>query len=67
MVRNLEELEWLDTIKYSGEIYSDYTLYVWNNAALTFLSEQCAQVTLPLELNQKELGNLTVSSCLGIV
>lgn len=62
MVRNLEELEWLGVIGYTGAVYSDYTLYVWNNAALGFLSEQCAQITLPLELNQKELEYLTTSS-----
>ncbi len=67
MVRNFEELEWLNTIGYAGEVYSDYTLYVWNNAALGFLSEQCAQVTLPLELNQKELENLTASSSVALV
>lgn len=68
MVRNLEELEWLGTIGYTGAVYSDYTLYVWNNAALGFLSEQCAQITLPLELNQRELEHLTTSnSSVGIV
>lgn len=67
MVRNLEELEWLNTIEYTGAVYSDYTLYAWNNAALGFLSEQCAQITLPLELNQKELECLTTSSSVGLV
>ncbi len=67
MVRNFEELEWLDTIEYMGAVYADYTLYVWNNTALEFLSKQCAQVTLPLELNRKELEKLTASSNVGIV
>ncbi|GFI21801.1 putative protease YdcP [Lachnospiraceae bacterium] len=62
MVRNFEELEWLNTIGYTGEICSDYTLYTWNNAALQFLAKQCSQITFPLELNQKELEKLTVDS-----
>ncbi len=58
MVRNLEELEWLHTIGYQGQIYSDYTVYVWNQAALDFLESQTEGVTLPLELNRKELDRL---------
>ena len=58
MVRNLEELEWLHTIGYQGPIYSDYTVYAWNQAALDFLESQTEGVTLPLELNRKELDRL---------
>mgnify|MGYP002510765975 FL=1 len=58
MVRNLEELEWLHTIGYQGPIYSDYTVYAWNQAALDFLEGQTEGVTLPLELNRKELDRL---------
>lgn len=58
MVRNLEELEWLRTIGYQGPIYSDYTVYAWNQAALDFLESQTDGVTLPLELNRKELDRL---------
>ena len=61
MVRNLEELEWLHAIGYTGQIYSDYTVYAWNQAALDFLARQVDGVTLPLELNKKELGRLLPS------
>ena len=61
MVRNLEELEWLHTISYTGQIYSDYTIYAWNQTALNFLEHQVDGVTLPLELNKKELGRLLPS------
>ncbi|MDE7185500.1 MAG: U32 family peptidase, partial [Lachnospiraceae bacterium] len=58
MVRNLEELEWIHTIGYTGRIYSDYTIYTWNQAALDFLERQVDGVTLPLELNKKEFDRL---------
>jgi putative protease len=56
MVRNHEELEWLSEIGYSGQIYSDYTVYAWNNKALDFYSKQFDVISLPIELNKKELG-----------
>ena len=58
LARNLEELEWLTEIGYMGAVYSDYTIYAWNNAALDFLSRRLDGVTLPVELNRKELGML---------
>lgn len=60
MVRNFEELEWLYEIGYTGNICSDYTIYAWNNASLDFLSEQFDDVTLPLELNKKEIDCLSI-------
>lgn len=58
MVRNFEELEWLCEIGYTGKVCSDNTVYVWNNASLSLLSRQLDCVTLPLELNRKELSKL---------
>lgn len=59
MVRNFEELEWLCEIGFTGRIESDYTVYAWNQPSLTFLSGQLDCVTLPLELNRKELDRLS--------
>jgi putative protease len=56
MVRNFEELEWLEEIGYKGEIYSDYTVYAWNNTALSMYEKQFDRITMPIELNKKELG-----------
>jgi putative protease len=56
MVRNFEELEWLEEIGYKGEIYSDYTVYAWNNTALSLYEKQFDRITMPIELNKKELG-----------
>lgn len=58
LVRNFEELEWLYEIGYTGHIRSDYTIYAWNRSALKFLSGQLDGITLPLELNKKELDRL---------
>lgn len=58
MVRNFEELEWLYELGYMGGICSDYTVYAWNNAAMEFYTKQFDQITLPLELNKKELNAL---------
>lgn len=59
MVRNFEELEWLCEIGFTGKIESDYTVYAWNNTSLALLSEQLDCVTLPLELNRKEINKLS--------
>ena len=61
MVRNFEELEWLFEIGYMGPIQSDYTVYAWNNMSLEFYSTQFEQITLPLELNKKELNMLSTA------
>lgn len=60
LVRNFESVQWLKTIDYSGQIISDYTIYAWNNVSLKLCAEWFDRVTLPLELNRKEL--LTISN-----
>lgn len=55
LVRNFEEVQWLNNIDYCGQIVSDNTIYVWNNAALGICARLFDRVTLPVELNQKEL------------
>lgn len=59
MVRNYGELQWLYGIGYAGRIESDHTVYAWNNASLAFLADQLDCITLPLELNRKELDRLS--------
>lgn len=63
MVRNFEELQWLHELGYQGAVYADYTIYAWNNTALEFYSGQFEQITLPLELNKKELNALDTTNC----
>ena len=59
LVRNFEEYEWLQSIDYSGQIISDYMIYVWNNVSLFLCAALFHRVTLPVELNQKELLQLS--------
>ena len=66
MVRNFEELEWLDATGYTGEVCSDHTIYAWNNTSLAFLSGRIDCVTLPLELNKKELNMLSTGINCGV-
>ncbi|MBD5451454.1 MAG: U32 family peptidase [Lachnospiraceae bacterium] len=59
LVRNFEELQWLHSIDYNGQIVSDYTIYTWNNISLRLCADWFDRVTLPVELNKKELSQLS--------
>lgn len=67
MVRNAEEYQWLLELGYTGTVCSDYTVYVWNHAAMTLYEDQFDQITLPLELNKRELDMLKTYRSLGLV
>jgi putative protease len=67
MVRNFEELEWLEEIGYKGEIYSDYTVYVWNNTSLSLYEREFDVITMPMELNKKEFGLIRNNGKLSIL
>lgn len=67
LVRNFEEIEWLWEIGYRGKVISDYTIYAWNNAALAVCAKQFDRITLPLELNRRELNTLYTSTGLEFV
>lgn len=56
LARNFEEVQWLDSIDYGGQVISDYTIYAWNNTSLDVFSKLFDRVTLPVELNRKELS-----------
>lgn len=67
LVRNFEELEWLQEVGSTKIISSDYAISIWNNTSLSFLSEQIDCVTLPLELNKRELSRLSADSSTELV
>lgn len=56
LARNFEEVQWLEDIDYNGQVVSDYTIYAWNNTSLEVFSKRFDRVTLPVELNRKELS-----------
>ena len=61
LIRNMEELQWLLDIDYSGQYISDYTVYFWNRQTSQLLDHYFVRHTLPIELNRKELDQLTRS------
>ncbi len=59
LIRNLESYEFLKDHRFLGNIVTDYNLYQMNPAASAFwLSKGVESLTAPLELNDKELGEL---------
>lgn len=58
LVRNLETVEWLREIGYTGCLIADYSLYAWNREADSFLERYFQRNTVPLELNRKEIKQL---------
>ena len=58
LVRNLEELQWLREIDYKGEMIADYSVYTWNVKASNFVMKYFDRVTVPVELNRKEVMEL---------
>lgn len=61
LARNFEEVQWLEYIDYNGQAVSDYTIYAWNNMSLDVFSKLFGRITLPVELNRKELSFLSGS------
>lgn len=59
LVKNLEEIQYLQQIKYRGKIALDHNMYVWNLSSVYFWNrEQIDWITLPAELNDKEMLSL---------
>ncbi len=58
LVRNAEELQWLRKIGYQGRYIADYTVYAWNHEAVAFYNSYFERLTVPMELNRKELLQL---------
>ena len=59
LIRNMEELQWLLSIDYGGQYIADYTIYAWNKQTNQLLNYYFERHTLPVELNRKELSQLT--------
>lgn len=61
LIRNIETFRWLQEITYEGEYLADYSLYTWNLETMSLYEKLFSRITLPIELNKKEiyaLGNL---------
>lgn len=64
VIRNLDELAYLKQIGFQGKVITDYSVYVMNDIAAGWLRQQFPEVivTLPVELNQKQLQNMNIVS-----
>ncbi len=60
LVRNTEELALAKTLTdtYGLSLVTDASLYCWNQSAVAAMKEYASKVTLPLELNAKEMRSL---------
>lgn len=61
LIRNIETLRWLQEIDYKGQYLADYSVYAWNQETMKLYESYFNRITLPVELNKKEiysLGNL---------
>lgn len=61
LIRNLEELSWLQEISYQGIKEADANLYMWNHKTVQFYAGFLQGMTLPVELNRKEKKHLLPS------
>ena len=56
LIKNLEEMEYLQDMGYRGKIALDANLYIWNSRAMRFWKkENIDWITLPEELTDQEL------------
>lgn len=60
VVRNIDELAFLFSKGYKGELVTDYSLYAMNNEAVAFYETlfHNIRITLPVELNRQQLSGL---------
>ncbi len=58
LIRNLEALQWLMNIHYKGEYIADYSVYAWNKEILSLYDKLFSRITVPVELNKKEIYSL---------
>ena len=59
LVKNLEEIEYLQKIEYGGKIALDQNMYIWNQEALKFWEQESIEwMTLPVELTEQEMKAL---------
>ncbi len=60
LVKNLEEIHYLQQISYCGKIALDHNMYIWNREAVSFWKkEQIDWMTLPAELTDQEMRSLS--------
>lgn len=62
MIRNFESLAWVKEKNYTGEILTDYNMYVFNHSGKAFLKQEgISRFTASVELNDRELKDCGLS------
>ena len=60
LVKNLEEIQYLQQISYCGKIALDHNMYIWNREAVSFWQkENIDWMTFPVELTDQEMRPLS--------
>ncbi len=58
LIRNIETLGWLRKIGYEGKVVADAQLYCFNRKSKAVISHMTDTMTVPYELNEKEIYRL---------
>ena len=68
LVRNLEQLGFIQSRGFDGKVILDYGLYTWNMQAANMVKDIASEVSVPLELTIHEAGEMagSVRNKLGI-
>lgn len=60
LVKNLETLQFLKDKQFTGEIISDYTVYICNSGSAQWAQKELDGMCYPVELNKGELAQITM-------
>ena len=64
LVRALEEIQWLEDNRIALPFLTDASVYAWNSGTMEELcSRNPAAVTMPWELNSREMGPVVQACC----
>lgn len=60
VIKNLEALQYLKQKGFSGEIVSDYTVYICNTGSANWAQNELSGICYPVELNKSELAQINM-------
>ncbi len=61
----VDVLAWVKSLRFQGGIAGEASLYAWNKEALSFWGEELDRVSIPLELDSREIRSLSRSLLRG--
>ena len=57
----IDVLAWVKSIPYQGKIAGEASLYAWNKEAVSFWEKELDSISIPLELDSKEIRELCMA------